>query len=168
MSTLTKEIEKIENIKVHTNSIVKSLLYDKKINGVKFLENGEENEMNADSVILTTGGFGANSEILEKFSPKFKNFPTTNGLFAKGDGILLGEKISTQLVDMDQIQIHPTGFINPKEPLNKTVILAPEAFRAVGAILLNSEGKRFVDELQTRDFVTEEILKNCNSTIGKF
>eukprot|EP01080_Neovahlkampfia_damariscottae_P001539 gene1539-12665_t len=161
MSTLTKEIEKYDNIKVHLNTKVDTLLYKKKVNGVKYLQEGKENELKADAVILTTGGFGANSEILGKFSPKYKNFPTTNGVFAQGDGISLGEQVSAQLIDMDQIQIHPTGFINPKEPLKKSVILAPEAFRGVGAILINSEGKRFVDELQTRDFVTQEILQNC-------
>jgi aspartate oxidase len=47
-------------------------------------------------------------------------------------------------------------------------MLAPEAFRGVGCILVNHEGKRFVDELQTRDFVTNEILKNCKPKFGNF
>lgn len=50
----------------------------------------------------------------------------------------------------DNAQVHPSGFIDPKDPDNRVKWLAPEALRAAGGILLNKEGKRFVDELSYR------------------
>jgi succinate dehydrogenase/fumarate reductase flavoprotein subunit len=49
--------------------------------------------------------------------------PTTNGHFAQGDGVVLGEKLGAELIDMDQVQLHPTGFIDPKDPSNSTKYL---------------------------------------------
>jgi succinate dehydrogenase/fumarate reductase flavoprotein subunit len=112
MSTLTKEIEKYENIKVHLNTKVSSLIFDKRVKGVKYVENGEEKELLSHSVILATGGFSSSNELLSKYSPEFKDFPTTNGAWANGDGISLGEEVNAQLIDMDQVQIHPTGLKN--------------------------------------------------------
>ncbi len=57
--------------------------------------------------------------------------------------------------------MHPTGFVDPKDPLNPTKFLAPEALRGLGGILINQEGLRFVDELGLRDHVTAEIFKHC-------
>lgn len=51
--------------------------------------------------------------------------PTTNGSFAQGDGVVLGEELGAELVDMDKVQLHPTGFIDPKNPSNPTKYLAP-------------------------------------------
>ena len=78
-------------------------------------------------------------------------FPTTNGTQTQGIGIKLSRKLDIKLIDMDQIQLHPTGFID----------LAPELFRAVGKILINQKGQRFCNELGTRDYIVEKILENC-------
>lgn len=51
---------------------------------------------------------------------------------------------------MTQIQLHPTGFINPFDSSAKMKILAPELFRSVGGILLNQKGQRFCNELGNR------------------
>jgi succinate dehydrogenase/fumarate reductase flavoprotein subunit len=109
MKILTKEIEKFDNIKIHLNTKVSSLIFDERVKGVKYVENGEEKELFTHSVILATGGFSSSNELLSKYSPEFKDFPTTNGDWANGDGISLGEEVNAQLVDMDQVQIHPTG-----------------------------------------------------------
>ena len=58
---------------------------------------------------------------------------------------------------MDQVQVHPTGFVDPKDPSAKTKFLAAEALRGVGGILIDKDGARFVDELERRDTVTEKM-----------
>lgn len=62
---------------------------------------------------------------------------------------------------MDQVQIHPTSFVDPLNPTSETNFLAPEALRGSGGIIINSKGKRFVNELGLREQVTNEIFKNC-------
>jgi succinate dehydrogenase/fumarate reductase flavoprotein subunit len=63
-------------------------------------------------------------------------------------------------VDLEWIQVHPTGLINPSEPKTKTLFLGAEALRGVGGIILDGNGKRFCNELGRRDYVTGEIWKN--------
>lgn len=87
---------------------------------------------------------------------------TTNGNFANGSGVVLGEEVGAELVDMDHVQLHPTGFLDPKDPSNPTKFLAPEAIRGSGGVLVNSEGKRFVNELDLRSVVTAGIQQNCS------
>lgn len=123
-----------------------------KISGVKVKEaNGEEYIIKAKAVIVATGGFGANAKMVEKYNPKLKGFGSTNNPAIVGDGIVMIEKIGGALVDMDQIQTHPTVLHN------KTNMIT-EAVRGEGAILVNKDGKRFVDELETRDVVSKAIL----------
>jgi flavocytochrome c len=133
------------------------------VSGVQY-RNTQTNEivdLPADAVVLATGGFGGDlseSSMVFQYAPQLKGFATTNGAFARGDGIKMGTALGGALVDMDQVQTHPTGFINLKEPAAPTKFLAPEALRAVGGILVNSDGNRFVDELGTRKHVSQAIL----------
>ena len=123
-----------------------------KIVGVKVKEaNGEEYIIKAKAVIVATGGFGANAKMVEKYNPKLKGFGSTNNPAIVGDGIVMIEKIGGALVDMDQIQTHPTV-------LHKKTNMITEAVRGEGAILVNKDGKRFIDELETRDVVSKAIL----------
>ena len=78
---------------------------------------------------------------------------STNGKFATGDGIKLGRAIGAQTVDLDMVQVHPTGFSDvPKgfvdEGKSRSLILCAEIVRGAGAVLIS--GKRFIDELKTR------------------
>ena len=107
----------------------------------------------------STGGFGASRDMLKRYAPGTERFPTTNGHWATGDGLKLGEDVGANLVQPEQVQIHPTGFVNPADRDSLTKFLAPEALRGSGGILLNKEGQRFVDELSTRDRVVEAILQ---------
>lgn len=86
-------------------------------------------------------------------------FPTTNGPWARGEGIALAQHLGADLIHMDKVQLHPTGFINPKDRDAQQKFLAPEAIRGSGALLLNTQGKRFVNELTTRDRVSNAILQ---------
>ena len=127
---------------------------DGAVTGVKVSVEGEEKDVKAKAVVVTTGGYGANPEMLEKEKPELKGYVTTNSDGSTGDGIKMIEKLGGQTVDMDQIQIHPTV-------QQDNGILIGEAVRGEGAILVSQEGKRFVNEMDTRDNVSaaEDALK---------
>lgn len=103
--------------------------------------------INAKTVILATGGFGANEVLYTKYREDLKGFVTTNTPGATGDGLVMAEDIGAALVDIEQIQIHPTVE-------QTTSIMVTEGVRGDGAILVNSEGKRFTNEMLTRDVVS--------------
>ena len=108
---------------------------------------GETITINAKAVVLTTGGFGANLDMVVEYKPELKGFMTTNAPGILGQGIKMAQAIGADTVDMDQIQIHPTVEAN-------TAALITEGLRGDGAVLINSEGKRFIDEVSTRDVVS--------------
>ncbi|MFW8054258.1 flavocytochrome c [Vagococcus fluvialis] len=131
---------------------------DGKVTGVKVNVEGTEKEVKSQAVVVTTGGYGANPEMLEAGNPDLKGYVTTNSEGSTGDGIKMIEKMGGQTVDMDQIQIHPTV-------QQDNGILIGEAVRGEGAILVSQEGKRFVNEMDTRDNVSaaENALKEKSS-----
>ena len=108
---------------------------------------GETVTVNAKAVVLTSGGFGANLDMVVKYKPELKGFMTTNAPGILGQGIEMATAIGAGTVDMDQIQIHPTVEAN-------TAALITEGLRGDGAILVNADGKRFIDEVGTRDVVS--------------
>ena len=117
---------------------------------------GETVTVNAKAVVLTTGGFGANLDMVVKYKPELKGFMTTNASGIQGQGIEMAEAIGAATVDMDQIQIHPTVEAN-------TAALITEGLRGDGAILINAEGKRFIDEVGTRDVVSAAEIAQTGS-----
>ncbi|QGU94550.1 flavocytochrome c [Clostridium bovifaecis] len=129
-----------------------------KVTGIK-VEDGKGNQytINAKAVVIATGGFGANLDMVAKYQPALKGYGTTNGPGATGDAVDLLEKLDVALVDMDQIQTHPT--VAPGK-----FKLITEAVRGNGAILVNRQGKRFVNELGTRDAVSEAELAQEGKT----
>ncbi|KAF1762282.1 hypothetical protein GCK72_010544 [Caenorhabditis remanei] len=136
-----------------------------KVVGVEVLSaEGEQSKVTGDSVILATGGFSAdrsNDSLLSEFGKQTLGFPSTNGAFAKGDGVKIARALGAKLVGMERIQIHPTAFVDPKEPAAGTKFLAAEALRGKGALLINSEGERFGNELGRRDYTTNRILEHA-------
>ncbi|OMH83381.1 Fumarate reductase 2 [Zancudomyces culisetae] len=154
---------------LHLGAKAKSLIANPsgRVVGVEVEESqgGDQKKIVGGAVILATGGFcgeGLNSVLLKKYAPRHYGLPTTNGAFATGDGIFLGQAVGAGLVDMEQVQVHPTGFVSMKDPTNNTKFLAAEALRGEGGILLNKMGQRFINELATRDAVTDAIFKNCS------
>jgi fumarate reductase flavoprotein subunit len=131
---------------------------DGQVTGVKVNVEGTEKEVKSKAVVVTTGGYGANPEMLEAEKPELKGYVTTNSEGSTGDGIKMIEKLGGQTVDMDQIQIHPTV-------QQDKGILIGEAVRGEGGILVSQEGKRFVNEMDTRDNVSaaENALKEKSS-----
>merc|ERR1719160_501938 len=114
-------------------------------------------------VILTSGGFGAdfgNDSLLAKYRPDLLHLPTTNGEHCTGDAIKMGNAVGANSVDLEWVQVHPTGLVKPDDPDAKVKFLAAEALRGVGGIVLDANGKRFANELGRRDYVTGEMWKN--------
>ena len=117
---------------------------------------GETVTVNAKAVVLASGGFGANLDMVVKYKPELKGFMTTNAAGAQGQGIEMAQAIGAATVDMDQIQIHPTVEAN-------TAALITEGLRGDGAVLINAEGKRFIDEVGTRDVVSAAEIAQTGS-----
>jgi fumarate reductase flavoprotein subunit len=152
ISGLVKNINR-RGIEVMLDSNVTEIITENnKVVGVKVTEeDGSIQTIKAKAVIIATGGFSANREMVEKYRPDLKGFVTTNHKGATGSGIMILEKLGAGTVDMKEIQIHPTVE-------QTTSYLISESIRGGGAILVAQKGKRFVNELDTRDKVSAEII----------
>ncbi|OPY88999.1 MAG: Fumarate reductase flavoprotein subunit precursor [Syntrophus sp. PtaU1.Bin208] len=141
-------------IDIRVNSRAVQILEDGKGHVTGVLVEGKHSKLykiSAKAVIIATGGFSANPERVAYYQPAYKGMTTSNQPGATGDGINLGATAGGDLVDMKQIQIHPTVAAGSR-------ILITEAVRGNGAILVNREGKRFVNEMTTRDAASAAIL----------
>ncbi len=152
VKTLKAAAEKKGGIAIFTGAKVLDLVAGKagEVRGVRVEIGGKVREVSAKAVVLAAGGFGANQEMLVKLNPALEGFATTNHPGATGDGIVMAEKVGAALVDMKEIQTHPT-YAPGKE-------MVTEAVRGNGAILVDHKGARFGDEMRTRDVVSAAIL----------
>lgn len=138
------------------------------ITGVKYEHNGQTLSLDG-PVVLATGGYAADfgeGSLLKKHRPDTYGLATTNGSHATGDGQKMVMAIGGNAIDMDKVQVHPTGLVDPKDPGSKWKFLAAEALRGEGGILLNADGDRFCDELGHRDYVSGMMWKEKEK--GKF
>lgn len=136
-------------VEILFNAPVTQLLTENgKITGVK----AQGYTVHAQAVILATGGFGADLEMVSQLRPELKGFVTTCVPSATGDGIKMAQDVGAATVDMAEIQIHPTVE-------QKNAALITEGLRGDGAILVNAEGLRFCDEVGTRDVVSAAVLE---------
>ena len=160
-------------IPVITNMKAEELIKNKdgRVVGVKATMDGSEYTFNAKGgVVLATGGFGANPEMVKKYNPKIdERFKTTDAPGSTGEALYMAERAGAELVNMGYIQTYPIC-----DPISGAIELIADA-RFDGAIMLNQEGKRFVEELQRRDVLSEAILNQTgqycwvlwNDNIGK-
>merc|ERR1711935_1191038 len=114
-------------------------------------------------LIFASGGYGADfgsDSLLAKYRPDLLHLPTTNGEHCTGDAIKMGEAIGAKTIDLEWVQVHPTGLVKPDDPDAKVKFLAAEALRGVGGLVFDKNGKRFANELGRRDYVTGEMWKN--------
>lgn len=138
------------NIQIYYNTTAKSFLTDAggAVTGVAATgSSGNTINVHAGAVVLATGGFGANHEMIEKYRPELKGFMSTNAAGARGQGLEMASAVGAAMVDLDQIQVHPTVQVD-------TAALITEGLRGDGAILVNQNGERFIDEVGTRDVVS--------------
>ena len=140
-------------IEILTETEAKSIITDANgaAVGVEAVSGDSKVTVNAKAVVLTTGGFGGNLEMVAQLKPELDGFITTNTSTCTGDGIVMAQALGADVVDMDQIQIHPTV-------LQSNGALITEGLRGDGAILVNQEGVRFTDEVGTRDAVSAAEL----------
>ncbi|KAH9040827.1 Flavocytochrome c [Lactarius hengduanensis] len=153
-----------DRVKILKKTRVTKVIKDQSgtVTGVEYIQNGKTSSAFG-PVILATGGYAADftdDSLLRKYRPELWDLPTTNGEHSTGDGHKIALAAGASAVDMEKVQVHPTGLVDPKEPDAKVKFLAAEALRGVGGLLLDNEGQRFVDELQHRDFVTGKIWEN--------
>ncbi len=147
-------------IDVRANSRVVKILEDSKGRTTGVLVEGRHSKLyqiSAKAVIIAAGGFSANPGRVAHYQPTFKGMTSSNQPGATGDGEDLGTAAGGDLRDMKEIQIHPTVAAGSR-------ILITEAVRGNGALLVNREGKRFVNELTTRDAASAAILAQTGKT----
>ena len=128
------------------------IVEDGKIAGVKAEGPDALYTINSKAVILATGGFGANLDMIAEYRPDLRGTVTTNAPGATGDGIVMAQAVGAALVDIEQIQLHPTVE-------QTTSMLITESVRGDGAILVNQKGERFINEMETRDVVSAAELE---------
>ncbi len=156
---LTKAQEERDNIRLMTSTTATKILTDATgtVQGIEARHaDGHAVTVWADAVILATGGFGANLEMVTNYAPQLAGFMTTNASGAQGQGILMATAIGAATVDLAQIQIHPTVEA-------ESGALITEGLRGDGAILVNAEGRRFIDEVSTRDVVSAAEIAQTGS-----
>ena len=152
ISGLVKNINQ-RNIEVLLETSVAEILMENGVvSGVKVVDEYNDTRiLNAKSVIVATGGFSANREMVVKYRPELDGFVTTNHKGATGSGIAMLQNIGADTVDLGEIQIHPTVE-------QTTSYLISESIRGGGAILVSQAGHRFYNEMETRDKVSAEII----------
>ncbi|KAL7926301.1 putative fumarate reductase/succinate dehydrogenase [Trichoderma austrokoningii] len=164
---LMQRIEELAEAEPHRVEIIKKARVTSlnkegnTVTGVTYELNGETASLDG-PVILATGGYAADfgeGSLLKKHRPEIFGLATTNGTHATGDGQKMIMAIGGNGIDMDKVQVHPTGLVDPKDPGNKWKFLAAEALRGEGGLLLNGDGDRFCDELGHRDYVSGMMWK---------
>lgn len=167
---LMEKLEKIidetpELAEIRYKAHVKTLLRgaDGEVIGVEYEDvNGAKVQLHG-PVVLATGGYAADftsDSLLKKYRPDIYHLPTTNGDYSTGDGHKMVIAVGGNAIDLEKVQVHPTGLVHPDEPDAKVLFLAAEALRGEGGLLLTSDGQRFCDELGHRDYVTGKMWEH--------
>ncbi|KAL6244288.1 hypothetical protein RBB50_008530 [Rhinocladiella similis] len=159
VTTLLKQLQANDLVKIETNSTVTKVLSGSDgVVGVEVSRDGTSEKLEG-PVVFASGGFAGDSRgLLARHRPDLQGYPSTNEALPGSSDLLTAA--GAQLLDMDQVQVHPTGFVDSKEPSKVTKFLAAEVLRGEGGILLRS-GRRFIDELQTRKVVTDAIVREA-------
>jgi len=160
---LEKVAEKTDRARIVTKAeVFKLILNGRSVVGCEYRKAGKVVK-EFGPVVFASGGFGADfgsDSLLAMYRPDLLHLPTTNGEHCTGDAIKMGEAIGAATIDLEWVQVHPTGLVKPDDPDAKVKFLAAEALRGVGGIVLDAHGNRFANELGRRDYVTGEMWKN--------
>ena len=118
-------------------------------------EDGSVVEVYARSVLLATGGYGANRDMLGE---QLLSIPYYGPQYATGDGHRMAREIGVRMQHMEYGKLYPDG-IEVSPGIAKTTIMSSHAvMNTSGAILVNREGKRVVDETQSDDVLCSVML----------
>ena len=131
--------------------------------GIEYIQDSNKFELHG-PVILCTGGFGADlnshASLIARYRPDLMKLSTAYNLeTSTGDGIKMSEQIGAKLTDMMYVSVNPGGLVDPKDPSNRFKVPASESLRGDGGIILDKEGRRFVNEVAKRDVLSREMLK---------
>lgn len=162
---LTKKAQEVGVI-THLNTTAKELIVENdKVVAVKAEFDGKEITYNANNgVILATGGFGSNLEMRVKYNPEMnEKILSTNSVGSTGDGITMAENVGAELVDMQYIQTYPTC-----DPELGTLLYVGDVRMEGRSILVNKEGKRFVEELERRDVISKAVVEQTGGVSYMF
>ena len=138
---------------------------DGKVNTVKADYNGQEITYTANKgVVLATGGFGSNIEMRKQYNPQMdEKILSTNSVGSTGDGVVMAQELGAQVVDMQFIQTYPTCDVETG------ALLYVGDVRLEGrSILVNLEGKRFVEELERRDVISLAVTEQTGGVSYMF
>lgn len=150
----------------HLNTAATELVQeDGKVVAIKVDYKGEEIKYNAtNGVIVATGGFGSNLEMRVKHNPDMnEKILSTNSVGSTGDGIVMAEALGADIVDMEYIQTYPTC-----DPETGTLLYVGDVRLEGRSILVNKEGKRFVEELERRDVISKAVVEQTDSVSYMF
>lgn len=162
VTALVEKLKQDPKFELHTGCEVNKLLTadgnSRRVTGVQYTKAETQTVSSVHgAVVFTTGGFAGDTwGLLEKYRPDLAGLPSTNDP-RPGTHKLL-EDLGAHLVDMDSVQVHPTGFIMPSDREARVKFLAAEMLRGEGGILLH-QGKRFINEMETREHVSGAIMK---------
>lgn len=153
MIPILEKAAESENVEILYDTTANKIVMEdgKAVGVVAEGKTGNTVTVNAKAVILATGGFGANNEMVAEQNEALDGYITTNASGAQGQGITMAtaDDVNAATVDMDQIQLHPTVHVE-----GDNAVLITEGLRGDGAILVNQAGERFIDEVGTRDVVS--------------
>jgi FAD-dependent fumarate reductase len=157
VTTLLRKLQENPRFQLSNSAEVTAVeITDSAVTGVKYTLDGQEHALQG-PVVFAAGGFAGDATgLLAEHRPDLTGLPSTNDARPGAHGILAAA--GAALVDMDSVQVHPTGFVDPKDPTAAYKFLAAEALRGEGGILFSAEGKRFVNELDQRDVVSKAIM----------
>lgn len=149
--TLVKNSFQRKNIRISEDTFLVDIIErNNKCIGAILLKNKEQVNVFAKFVVLACGGIGG----------LYKN--STSQRILRGDGLAVALRHKIELKDINYIQIHPTAFYD--ESGDERRFLISESVRGEGGKLYNINGKRFVDELQPRDVVSDAIFNEMKKT----
>ncbi|SPJ73253.1 related to soluble fumarate reductase (NADH) [Fusarium torulosum] len=162
---LLNKLKENKNFSMTNLAEVKALLKEEDVvKGVEYELEGQKHNLEG-SVLFASGGFAGDATgLLARYRPDLKGIPSTNEERPGSHDILTS--VGAELLDMDSVQIHPTGFVDPASPNTMLKFLAAEMLRGEGGILLSSEGSRFVNEMETREHVSDTIMKLPTASDG--
>lgn len=162
LSAKAKEVGVITHLNTAATELVQE---DGKVVAVKANFDGKEITYKAaNGVILATGGFGSNLDMRVKYNEEMdEKILSTNSVGSTGDGITMAEKLGAQLVDMEYIQTYPTC-----DPETGTLLYVGDVRLEGRSILVNKEGKRFVEELERRDVISKATVAQTDNVSYMF
>ncbi|OHW96880.1 aromatic-l-amino-acid decarboxylase [Colletotrichum incanum] len=165
VTTLLKKLGENSEFHLSNSAEVTSLsVSDGVVKGVHYVQDGEQHNLRG-AVVFAVGGFAGDANgLLAKYRPDLAGLPSTNEARPASHEIL--ETVGAELVDMDSVQVHPTGFVDPKDPEVRYKFLAAEVLRGEGGILLSENGERFVNEMETREHVSKAVMQLSPKEIG--